>query len=117
MSVKFNPISPTSASAIPAAADSAAALSGLMMAPVSLTPLTPPSSVMSAAARPSDTGGSIAADRRQIYFSGQQKALLERLSRTDASPMPVQGGALSVPQRAACIAVLQNIATAVASAE
>ncbi len=107
MSIKFTPNPTASANALPQPSGSAKALSGQMMAPASLTPLSPPATGAAPAPAAQDKG--IAAERRQAFFAGHQQALLDRLG---SSPMPAPAGSLSAAQRAACVAVLRNIAGA-----
>ncbi len=92
-------------------------LSAFMMAPVELTPLAPPSSAPASPAAPAAQARSPAAERRQAFFAERQKALLDRLNRPEAMSQPAQAGTLPAPQRAACVAVLQNIAAASAAGE
>lgn len=109
MSIKFTPNPTASANALPQPSGSAKALSGQIMAPASLTPLSPPATGAAPAPAPAAQDKGIAAERRQAFFAGHQQALLNRLG---SSPMPAPAGSLSAAQRAACVAVLRNIAGA-----
>ncbi len=110
MNIKIKPQSPIAATRVQAqAAGGARPLSTLMMAPVELTPLAPPSSAPVTSPVPAAQDRSPAAERRQAFFSGQHKALLERLTQPQQDG---QGSALPAPQRAACVAVLAKIAAA-----
>ena len=108
MAIQFNPHSPLSAAVSPAQSAGTGSLSGLMMAPVSLTPLAPPSSGPTSAIP--DASADIATTRRQAYFAAKQQALLGRLAQAE-----LPAGALSTPQRDACIVVLKTVAAAVAA--
>lgn len=110
MTIKFNPHPSITAAAMSAQSAGISSLSGLMMAPVDLTPLAPPSSGPAIASLPGAPDKSIAAERRQAFFAGKQQALLNRLQQ---SPAPMQGSALSAAQRHACVAVLAAVAARV----
>jgi len=99
------------------AAGGAKPLSAFMMAPVELTPLAPPSSAPAPSAAPAAQARSPVAERRQAFFADRQKALLDRLNRPETMQPPAQAGTLPASQRAACVAVLQNIAAAAAAGE
>jgi hypothetical protein len=115
MNIKIKPPSPIAATRVQAqAGDGARPQSAFMMAPVELTPLAPPSSAPAMPSAPAAQDRSPAAERRQAFFSGQHKALLERLNQPQQGG---QGSALSAPQRAACVAVLTNIAAAADASE
>lgn len=87
------------------------------MAPVSLTPLVPPSvgSLPTNMPAPQREGG--ANERWRDFFADKQHALLTRLDRTGVESSAVPGSGLSVAQREACIAVLGRIAAAVSADE
>jgi hypothetical protein len=117
MSIKLDPNS------LMAAAVSAAQHVGIKppsnptMAPVSLTPLVPPSVgplPPNTPVSPSEGGTN---DRWRDFFADQQQALLTRLSQGRAESSALPGSSLSVAQRDACIAVLNRIADAVSAAE
>lgn len=112
MIVKFNPHAPMAETAMPAQASGIRSLSGLMMAPVGLTPLAPPASGAAGASVPPARDDSVAAERRQAFFAGKQQALLDRLAQASE---PAPGSALSAAQRNACVAVLETVVVAVAS--
>ncbi len=100
MVIKFNPAAPAAIQPPPSMQKTPTAL---MMAPVDLTPLAPPSAGPASAAR-SDT--SIAAERRQALFMERQQALLAQLAQTGVR----EGSVLTPAQRSACESVLQLVA-------
>ena len=108
MAIKYNPHSPLSAAVPPEQSAGSGSLSGLMMPPVSLTPLAPPSFGPTGVIQ--DASTDIAIARRQAFFADKQQALFGRLAQAD---LPV--GTLSMTQREACIAVLKTVAAAVAA--
>lgn len=116
MSIQINPQSLIAASGLPVQ-EAGKPVSALMMAPVSLTPLAPPSSGPLEKTALSPDAGSIAAERRLAFFADKQKSLLDRLQQQGAHQAPVAGSLLSAGQRNACIAVLNNIAAAASAAE
>ena len=87
------------------------------MAPVSLTPLAPPSVgplPPNTPVSPSEGGTN---ERWRDFFADKQQALLNRLSQGRAESSAVPGSSLSVAQREACIAVLSQITAVVSAAE
>ena len=99
MVIKFNP-------ALPAATQPAPALhktpTALMMAPVGLTPLAPPSAGPVPVVR---SDGNPAAERRQAFFAQRQQELLAQLPQAGLR----QGSLLAPAQRAACESVLKLV--------
>lgn len=108
MVIQFNPHSSLSAAIAQVQSNGTGSLTGMMMAPASLTPLAPPSSGTSSAAP--NASADIVTTRRQAFFADKQRALLGRLAQAD-----VPAGALSATQREACIAVLKTVAASVAA--
>lgn len=100
MVIKFNPASPVAIQPSPALQKTPTAL---MMAPVDLTPLVPPSAGPASGPR---SDPSPAVERRQAFFTERQQALLARLGQTG-----VRHDSLLTPaQRSACESVLQLVA-------
>jgi hypothetical protein len=88
-------------------------LSTPTMAPVSLTPLVPPSVGPLSPNTPALQRESGPNERWRDFFADKQHALLTRLGQARAEPSVMSSSSLSAAQREACIAVLGRIAAVV----
>jgi len=107
MVIKFNPAAPPVAVQPPPGMRKTPA--ALMMAPVSLTPLAPPSLTAPAARLPAPPDRDPAAERRQACFADRQRQLLDRVAQPGLQQSG-QGSVLTSAQRAACESVLALVA-------
>ena len=87
------------------------------MAPVSLTPLVPPSVGPLTPNTPVSPREGGTNERWRDFFADKQQALLTQLSQGRAESTVVRGSSLSTAQRDACIAVLSQITAVVSAAE
>jgi hypothetical protein len=117
MSIKLN------SNSLMAAAASSAQFAGIKplpnptMAPVSLTPLVPPSvGPLSSNTSVPDRESSVN-ERWRDFFADKQQGLLTRLGLGHAEPSVVPSSSLSAAQREACIAVLSRITAAASAVE
>jgi hypothetical protein len=117
MTIKFDSNSLLAAAVSSAQFAGSKPLSTPTMAPVSLTPLVPPSVGPLPSNTPALQRESGPNERWRDFFADKQHALLTRLDRSGAESSAVPGCSLSVAQREACIAVLSRIADAVSAAE
>jgi hypothetical protein len=117
MTIKFDSNSLLAAAVGSAQFAGSKPLSTPTMAPVSLTPLVPPSVGPLSPSTPALQRESGPNERWRDFFADKQHALLTRLDRSGAESSTVPGSSLSVAQREACIAVLSRIADAVSAAE
>ena len=83
------------------------------MAPVSLTPLVPPSVGVQTTKTHAPQRESGPNERWRDFFADKQHALLTRLGQARAETSVMSSSSLSAAQREACIAVLGRIAAVV----
>jgi hypothetical protein len=117
MTIKFDSNSLLAAAVGSAQFAGSKSLSTPTMAPVSLTPLVPPSvgPLSPNTAAPHRESGPN--ERWRDFFADKQHALLIRLGQGGTEPSVVPRSSLSAAQREACIAVLGRITAAVSAAE
>jgi hypothetical protein len=113
MTIKFDSNSLLAAAVGSAQFAGSKPLSTPTMAPVSLTPLVPPSVGPLSPNTPALQRESGPNERWRDFFADKQHALLTRLGQARAEPSVMSSSSLSAAQREACIAVLGRIAAVV----